>query len=147
MAELLVRLQQDLNAARKSQDRSRTVLLGTVISELKNRKIELRRELEEQEIQEVLSKGIKRRRESIEMFEKGAREDLVAKERSEIGVIEAYLPEQATDDEIRAAVRGVISTGSGNLGAVMGAVRPRFAGRADGSRINAIAREELAGRG
>lgn len=146
MSELQVRLQTDLAAARKAQDRNRTLLLGTILADIKNRRIELRRELTDDDVTEVLRRGIKRRRESVEMYEKGKREDLAARERDEVAALEGYLPAQVGDDEIRAAVRDAIVGGAGNIGAVMGSVMPRFKGRADGSRINAIAREELASR-
>jgi uncharacterized protein YqeY len=73
MSELLARLQADLNASRKAQDKPTTLLLGTLISEVKNRRIELKRDPTDAEVVEVLRKGIKRRRESVEMYEKGGR--------------------------------------------------------------------------
>ena len=143
MSQLLARLQGDLNAARKSQDKPLTLLLGTILADAKNRRIELRRDLTDDDVVEVLRKGIKRRRESIEMYAKGKREDLAERERTEVAVLERYLPAQASDDELRAAVAAAIREGAANVGAVMGKVMPVFKGRADGSKINAIAREEL----
>ncbi|MGI8498984.1 MAG: GatB/YqeY domain-containing protein [Gemmatimonadaceae bacterium] len=143
MSDLFTRLQNDLNSARKSQDKPGTLLLGTVLSEAKNKKIELRRELTDDDVQDVFRKAIKRRRESIEAYEKGGRQDLVDKERSELYALESYLPAQVGDDELRDAVRSAIAGGARAIGAVMGKVLPQFKGRADGSRINAIAREEL----
>ncbi len=143
MPTLFTQLQDDLNAARKSQDKPRILLLGTILADAKNRRIELRRELTDDEVVDVLRKGIKRRRESIEMYTKGNREDLAAKERVEVEQLEHYLPAQVADDELRAAVRAAIAGGANNIGAVMGKVMPQFKGRADGSQINAIAREEL----
>lgn len=144
---LLTRIESDLTAARKAQDKPRTLLLSTVLADLKNRRIELRHDLSDDDVQEVLRRGIKRHRESIEMYEKGGREDLVARERAEVGMLEPYLPAQVGDDELRAAVRDAIAAGAKNIGAVMGKVMPRFKGRADGTRINAIVREELGGAG
>jgi uncharacterized protein YqeY len=91
----------------------------------------------------VQRKGIKRRRESIEAYDKGNRKDLSDKERAEVTALEAYLPAQVGSDELRAAVRAAIAGGAANIGAVMGKVLPQFKGRADGALINAIAREEL----
>jgi uncharacterized protein YqeY len=139
-------LQQDLNAARKAQDKARTLVLGTIISDAKNRRIELRRELTDDEVIDVLRKGIKRRRESIEMYA-GKREDLAEKERAEVRVLESYLPAAVGEDELRAAVRAAIAGGATQIGAVMGRVLPQFKGRAEGSTINAIAREELSNQG
>lgn len=136
----------DLNAARKAQDKARVLVLGTIYSDAKNRKIELRRDLTDDEVIDVLRKGIKRRRESIEMYT-GKRDDLAAKERDEVTVLEAYLPAAVNDDELRAAVRAAIAAGATQIGAVMGKVLPQFKGRAEGSTINEIAREELATKG
>lgn len=144
MSELNARLQSDLNAARKAQDKPRTLLLGTILADLGNRRIELRRDLTDDDVVEVLRRGIKRRRESVEMYEKGKREDLASREREEVRQLQAYLPAQVSEDEIRVAVREALDEGAASIGAVMGKVVPRFKGRADGSTINAIAREELA---
>ena len=139
-------LQADLNTARKAQDKPRVLVLSTIFSDAKNRKIELRRDLTDEEVVDVLRKGIKRRRESIEMYA-GKRDDLAQKEREEVTVLEAYLPASVPDEELRAAVRAAIAAGATQIGAVMGKVLPQFKGRAEGSTINAIAREELASKG
>ena len=147
MAELLARLQQDMNTARKAQDKARTLLLGTILSDIKNRRIELRRDPNDEEVLEVVRRGIKRRRESVEMYVSAKRDDLADKERAEIALLEQYQPPQVDDEEIRAAVRAAIDGGAANIGGVMGAVLPRFKGRAEGSTISAIAREELGKKG
>ena len=144
MSALLARLQADLNAARKSQDAARTLVLGTVLADAKNRGIELRRDLTDEDVVEVLRKGIKRRRESIDAYTQAKRDDLAAKEASEVRALEGYLPAQVGEDEIRAAVRAAVAGGAANIGAVMGKVMPQFKGRAEGGTISAIAREELA---
>lgn len=141
---LFAQLQSDLTAARKAQDKSLTLLLGTLVSDVKNRQLEVNRELTDDDVIDVLRKGIKKRRESVEMYEKGGRQDLAAKEREEVTLMERYLPAQAGADEIRAAVRTAIAGGATNMGAVMGKVVPQFKGRAEGGTINAIVREELA---
>ena len=143
-APLFDRLQGDLNAARKAQDKPLTLVLGTILADVKNRRIELRRDPTDEEVIDVLRKGIKRRRESIDMYAKAGREELAAKERDEVTVLERYLPAAVSDDELRAAVRAAIAGGATNIGGVMGKVLPQFKGRAEGSQINAIAREELA---
>ena len=109
MATLLERVQSDLRAARKAQDKAGTLLLGTVLADLKNRELELRRELSDDDAVEVLRRAIKRRRESIDMYEKAARPDLAAKERDEVAALEKYLPAQVSDDELRAAVAAAIA--------------------------------------
>jgi uncharacterized protein YqeY len=143
MSDLLARLQSDLVVARKAQDKPRTLLLSTTLADIKNRRIELQRDPVDAEVVEVLRKGIKKRRESIELYEKGGRQDLVAKERTEVEALELYLPPAVDSDELRAAVRAAIAAGATNLGAVMGKVLPQFKGRAEGSTLSAIAREEL----
>ncbi len=147
MSDLLARLLGDLNSARKSQDKAGTLLLSTVLSEIKNKKIELRRDPVDADVIDVLRKSIKRRRESIEMYTKGARKDLADKESAEAAALEKYLPAQVSDDELRAAVKAAIAGGATQIGAVMGNVLPQFKGRADGGTINAIAREELSKQG
>ena len=136
-------LQADLNAARKAQDKARVLVLGTIFSDAKNRKIELRRDLTDDEVVDVLRKGIKKRRESIEMYA-GKRDDLADKERAEVALLETYLPAAVDPEELRAAVRAAIAGGATQIGAVMGKVMPQFKGRAEGTAINAVAREELA---
>jgi uncharacterized protein YqeY len=143
MAALAQRLQSDLNASRKGGDKARTLLLGTIIADVRNREIELRRDLTDDDVIDVLRRGIKKRRESIEMYEKGNRTDLAEKERYEAEALGAYLPAAVSDDELRAAVRAAIASGANNIGAVMGRVMPQFKGRAEGGVISAIAKEEL----
>lgn len=146
MAELLNRLQADLTSARKAQNKAQTLLLGTIISDVKNREIELKRELTDDDVSDVLRKGIKKRRESIEMFDKGGRADLANTERGEVELLTNYLPAAVSDDEIRAAVVAAIAGGATNVGAVMGKVMGQFKGKAEGGTINTIVREELAKR-
>ena len=120
------------------------MLLGMVISELKNREIELRRDATDDDTVDVVRKGIKRRRESVELYRKAARDDLADKEQREVSALEGYLPAQVDPEVVRAAVRAAIVGGAANVGAVMARVMPEFKGRVDGTTINAIAREEIA---
>ncbi|HZS60150.1 MAG TPA: GatB/YqeY domain-containing protein [Gemmatimonadaceae bacterium] len=147
MAELVARLQADLNAARKAQNKPGTLLLSTILADIKNRRIELGHEPTDDDVVDVLRKGIKKRREAIELYDKGNRPELAEKERSEVAALEKYLPAQVDPAELRDAVRAAIAGGATNIGAVMGKVLPQFKGRAEGSVLSAIAREELAARG
>jgi len=147
MSSLLARLQQDLNAARKAGDKAAVIVLGTTIADAKNREIELRRDATDDDVVDVVRKAIKRRREAIELYVSAKRDDLAANERAEMVTLEGYLPAQVADDEIRAAVRAAIDGGAANIGAVMGRVVPLFKGRAEGSTINRVAREELSRQG
>jgi uncharacterized protein YqeY len=132
-----------MNAARKAQAKDRTLVLGTILANLKNREIDLRRPATDEEVVEVLRKGIKIRREAIEQYTAGGRTDLAATEQSQIAVLEEFLPPAVDPEEIRAAVREVIAGGAKDLGKVMGQIVPRYKGRADGKLINQIVREEL----
>lgn len=143
MSELAARFQGELNVARKAQDKNNVLLLGTVLSDIKNRAIELERALVDEDVVEVLRKAIKRRRESAEMYERGGRSELAAAETREADALGVWLPAAPSDDEVRAAVRAAVASGAKNIGAVMGKVMPAFKGQIDGSVVNRIAREEL----
>jgi uncharacterized protein YqeY len=136
-------LRAAMNAARKAQDKDRTLVLGTILANLKNREIELRRPATDEEVVDVLRKGIKIRREAVEQYRAAGRDDLADVEQSQIAVLEEFLPPAVDPEEIRAAVREVIAGGARELGKVMGQIVPRYKGRADGKVINQIVREEL----
>ena len=143
MPELQERLQADLALARKARDKPGTLLLGTVLSEIKNRRIELGHDLSDEEVRDVLRRAVKRRRESVEAYQKAGRQDLVDNESAEAARLSEYLPANVSDDEIRGAARAAVAGGASSIGAVMGVLMPRFKGRAEGATINRIAREEL----
>jgi uncharacterized protein len=136
-------LRAAMNAARKAQDKDRTLVLGTILANLKNREIDLRRPATDDEVVEVLRKGIKTRREAIEQYTAAGRTELADTEQKQIAVLEEFLPPAVDPEEIRAAVRDVIAGGARDLGKVMGQIVPRYKGRADGKLINQIVREEL----
>jgi len=136
-------LRAALNAARKAQDKERTLVLGTIIANLKNREIELRRPATDDEVVDVLRKGIKIRREAVEQYTAAARQDLAQVEAAQIKVLEEFLPPAVDPAEIRAAVKTAIAGGAKDIGKVMSQVLPKYKGRADGKLINQIAREEL----
>ncbi|HTI05533.1 MAG TPA: GatB/YqeY domain-containing protein [Gemmatimonadales bacterium] len=138
------RLRAAMNEARKQRDQARTLLLSTILSDVKNRELELGHPPTDDETAEVLRRGVKKRKESVEVYEKVGRTEMAAVESNEIAILESYLPAQVSGDEIRAAVREVIAGGASDMGKVMGAVMPRFKGRADGKLVNQIVREELA---
>jgi uncharacterized protein len=136
-------LRAAMNASRKAQDKERTLVLGTILANLKNREIELRRPGTDEEVLEVLRKGIKTRRESAEQYAAANRPELADVERSQIRVLEEFLPPAVDPEEIRGAVRAAIAGGATDIGKVMAQVLPKFRGRADGKVINQIVREEL----
>jgi len=138
------RLRAAMNEARKQRDQARTLLLSTILSDIKNREIELKHAPTDAATAEVLRRGIKKRRESVEIYEKVGRTEAAATETAEIKALEAFLPAAVPPEEIRAAVREAIAGGAKDMGKVMGAVMPQFKGRADGKLVNQIVREELA---
>ena len=124
------------------------LLLGTIIAEVKERvrviEVEDKREVQDSEVIEVLRKGIKKRRDSVEQYTAANRPELAQKESDEIAILERYLPAAIDPAVIRSAVQEVIASGVTVMGQVMGKVLPRFKGQVEGSVINAIVREELA---
>ncbi len=144
VASLPERLRAAMNEARKHRDQPRTLLLSTVLADLKNREFELQHPASDDEAADVLRRGIKRRREAAEQFAAVGRADRADAELAEVKALEAFLPAAVDPEEIRRAVRAAIAGGAKDLGKVMGQVMPTFKGRADGKVVNQIVREELA---
>jgi uncharacterized protein len=144
VSTLMQQVQADALAARKAQDKLRSLVLGTLLSELKNRELEMTGPLADADVVEVVRKAVKRRREAVDAFTKGGRPELAERETEEARMLEAYLPPAVDPEEIRAVVRAAMAGGATTMGALMGQVTPRFKGRADGSQVSAIVREELA---
>jgi uncharacterized protein YqeY len=144
VASLPERLRAAMNEARKHRDQPRTLLLSTILADLKNREFELQHPVSDDEAAEVLRRGIKRRREAAEQYAAGGRQDRADQELAEVKLLEEFLPAAVDPEEIRRAVRAAIAAGAKDVGKVMGQVMPKFKGRADGKTVNAIAREELA---
>ncbi|MFI5214873.1 MAG: GatB/YqeY domain-containing protein, partial [Gemmatimonadales bacterium] len=132
-----------LTAARKNREADRTLLYSTLLSEFGNHEIALGHALSDAEALDVVLRAIKRRKESIEAYQKGGRTDLVDRESAELAALEKYLPPAVGPDEIRAAVKDAIRGGARDMGAVMGKVMPAFKGRTEGKLISQIVREEL----
>jgi len=144
VASLPERLRAAMNEARKHRDQPRTLLLSTVLADLKNREFELQHPPSDDEAADVVRRGIKRRREAAEQFAAVGRADRADAELAEVKALEAFLPAAVDPEEIRRAVRAAIAGGAKDLGKVMGQVMPTFKGRADGKVVNQIVREELA---
>jgi uncharacterized protein len=138
------RLRAAMNEARKHRDQPRTLLLSTILADLKNREFELQHAASDDETIEVLRRGIKRRREAAEQYNAAGRADRAETELNEVKALEAFLPAAVDPEEIRRAVREAIAAGAKDVGKVMGQVMPKFKGRADGKVVNQIVREELA---
>ncbi|RMG59390.1 MAG: GatB/YqeY domain-containing protein [Deltaproteobacteria bacterium] len=146
---LLEKIREDMKSATKSRDLVALSALRMALSALKNREIELRKELDDAEVVRVISSLIKQRKESIELYEKGEREDLAEKERKEIEVLQKYLPPELSREELEKIVRETISeVGAASvkeMGKVMKAVMPKVAGRADGKVVSEMVRSILSG--
>lgn len=147
-SETHTRLNGDLLIARKAQDKPMLLLLSTIIAEVKERvrviEKEEQRDVQDSDVTDVLRKGIKKRRDSVEQYTVANRPELAQKESDEIVILERYLPAAVDPAVIRSAVAEVIASGVTAMGQVMGKVLPRFKGQVEGSVINAIVREELA---
>ena len=144
------RLLTDLTASMKAQDALRTSTLRMAKAALQNREIEKGGELDEEEMAKLLRSLVKQRRDSVEQYEKGGRQDLADKEKAEIKIIENYLPQAATQAEIEAAVSAAITeTGASSIkdmGKVMKAVQAALAGKnADGRTVSEIVKAKLGG--
>ena len=144
---MLKRIEGDLKAAMKSGDKPRVSTLRLLLSALKNEKIQAHRELTDEEIEAVIRRGAKQRRDSIEQYGRGGREDLVAAETAELQILEAYLPQGLTDADLESAVKTIISdrslTSKKEVGAVMKELMVRYKGRVDGRRAQEIAQRLL----
>jgi len=141
------RLSQELGQSMKAGDKIKVSTIRMILSEIKNSEIAKRGDLDDDELLSVLSREAKRRKEAIEEFKKGNRQDLVDRETEELKIIEDYLPEQLTEGEILGIVNDTIdevgASSPGDLGKVMGHVMPKLKGRADGKLVNRMVRETL----
>jgi uncharacterized protein YqeY len=139
-------LADDLNRAMKARDMPRVYVLRGVIAAVKNLKVERRgAEVAEADLAQVVRKEIRKREEAEEFAEKAGRSDAVAQNRSERAMLEAYAPAQLDAAALEQAIREIAADPSSqNLGAVMGALKTRFAGRFDGRQASDIARRVLA---
>lgn len=144
-------IMNDMKSAMKEKNTLKLQVLRSLKSKLMEKEISERKEgeatLSDEQAIGVLMKAAKQRKESIDQFESGGREDLADKEKAELKIIESYLPEMMDDDEIRDIVKEKISqldaSGLQDMGKVMGVVMPELKGKAEGSKISAIVKEEL----
>lgn len=141
------RIVKDMTAAMKERDAARTSTLRMVKAAVQNREIEKGGELTDEEMTKALQSLVKQRRDSIEQYERAGREELAAKERAEIAVIEEYLPRAASREEIDWAVASAIvetgATSMKEMGAVMKAAQALLEGRADGRALSEVVKSKL----
>ncbi len=151
MATLKEQLRADLTAAMKARDETRTRTLRMTLTSISNEEVsgDSARQLTDDEVLKILGREAKRRREAAAAFATAGRDDQAAAERAEEDVLAAYLPAQLGDDELAALVAAAIAetgaSGPSGIGPVMKAVTPKVAGRAEGSRVAALVRSQLAG--
>ena len=149
MPPLKARLRSDLNEAMKSRDELRTATLRMTLAAITTEEVAgaAARELSDDEVQRVITRETRKRREAADAFDQGGRPELADRERAEGAVLEGYLPKQLGDAEladlVRAAVLEAGATEPRELGAVMKLVQPRVAGRADGRRVSDEVRRQL----
>ena len=143
------KLKEDLNQAMRDRDETRVTVLRLLLSELKYAQIQKGDGFKgAEDILTVIQKAVKQRKESIDSFRKGGREDLAVKEEAELGVLQTYLPEQMSDEELTKIVDGAItSTGAStmaDMGKVIGIVMGQVGQKAEGARVSALVKERLA---
>ncbi len=145
--ELRSRIEADTIAALKSGAKDKVSTLRMLSAAMKNKQIDKRRPLTEEEVVETVRSLIKQRKDSVEQFAKGNRQDLVDKETAEIVVLEVYLPQQLTREELEAMVRDVVAQagaqGAKDMGKVMKALIPLAGGRADGKLLSELVKNAL----
>lgn len=155
MAKLLEQINQDLVNAMKAKAAEITSVLRMLVAAARNKEITLRKDgqagLSDEQILEVISSEVKKRRDSVEAYAAGNRQDLVDKENSEIKILEKYLPEQLPDSELEKVVQEVIASGAADLpageagfGRIMGQTMARVKGKADGAKVGEIVKKLLA---
>lgn len=151
--QLKDKIQSDMKEAMKAGNATKRLVLSLLQSAIKNRELQKRaksgkaEELNDEEIMDVISSEAKKRKESIESYEKAGREELAQKERDELNILMEYMPEQMSEDEIRAeAKKAIAETGAKDIkemGKVLAALMPKLKGKADGQTVSRIVKEEL----
>jgi len=142
-------LNEDMKSAMKAREADKLGAIRLLLAAVKQREVDERVTLDDAGVIGVVEKMIKQRKDSISQFEKAARQDLAEKEKFELGILEAYLPQQLSPAEVEAIItEAVASTGAksaADMGKVMGVVKPKLAGRADMGKVSALVKARLAG--
>ena len=142
------KLDSDIKDAMRSRDRVRLDAIRGIKAAVMNAEVQANATLTDAQVEEIIARQVRQRRESIEMFTKGNRPDLVTKEQTELAVLLAYLPQQLSTDEVRALVRqaaaDVGARGPADKGKVMGKLMPQVKGKAEGKMVNEVVTQVLA---
>ncbi len=141
------KLAADLKAAMKEKDKLKKDVITMIRSDIKQWEVDKRQDVKDEEVLEIVAKQVKQRKDSIRDFEKSGRDDLVDANRREIEILQDYLPEQLSEDELRAivvdAVEKVQPESKSDMGKIMGIVMPQVKGRGDGKTVNKLVMQEL----
>lgn len=147
---ILDKINEDYKNAVREKDENKKQTLNFLKSAIKYKEIELRsssKELTDEEVISVIQKEIKKRKEAMELYEKGGRMDLYEKEKTELEILESYLPKQLTEDELKSIIKETIESvgakSSSDIGKVMKELMPKVKGRADGSIVKKLVEETL----
>ena len=143
------RITDDMKAAMRARDSERLGTIRLLTAAMKQKEVDERIELDDVAVIAIVDKMLKQRKDSIEAFEKAARQDLADKEKAEVLVLQAYLPARLSAEEVAAEVKAIVAElgakGPGDMGKVMGAVKARLAGKADMGQVSAAVKAVLAG--
>ncbi len=149
MSPLAARIQEDVKAAMKAKDKARLGVLRLITAAIKQKEVDDRTELNDDQVIAVLEKMVKQRKDSIAQYEKAGRTELAEQEAFEIGIIQEYLPEPLSEAEIDALITEAIdatgAAGMKDMGKVMGWLKPRLAGRADMGQVSQTIKNRLSG--
>ncbi len=140
---------EDMKTAMRAKDSARLGTIRLLQAAMKQKEVDERITLDDAAVIAILDKLVKQRKDSIEAFQKAARQDLVDQEQAELVVLQAYLPARLSADEVAAEVRAIVAelgaSGPGDMGKVMGAVKQKLAGKADMGQVSAAVKAALAG--
>jgi uncharacterized protein YqeY len=143
------RITEDMKAAMRAKDTERLGAIRMLTAAIKQKEVDERIELDDAAVVGIVDKLLKQRKDSIEAFEKAARQDLADKEKAEAAVLQAYLPARLSAEEVAAQVKAIVAEvgakGPGDMGKVMGAAKARLAGKADMGQVSAAVKAALAG--
>jgi uncharacterized protein YqeY len=141
-------INDDLKAAMRGGDAARRDTIRLLTAALKQREVDERKALTDADVLAVIEKMIKQRRDSISQFEQGGRQDLADKEKQELSLLQAYMPQAMGEDELAAAIAAAVSetgaAGPADMGKVMAVLKPKLAGRADMGKVSAAVKARLA---
>jgi len=147
--DLKTQITEEMKTAMRARDTQRLAAVRLVLAAIKQKEVDERKDLTDQDVIAVVEKMIKQRRESIVQYEKAARADLAEVEKFELTVLQAYMPQSLSESEVEAAVAAALSEsgaqGVRDMGKVMGVLKSRIAGRADMSAVSAMVKARLSG--